>query len=138
MFYMYPPPKLKIMKKTSSALPPISVGVWFGLVPLGWIIIWVWLGQVVELGWVRWLGWIRLGGVGPVRMDGQVVGSGQVVGLGWAWWSCRVGSGRVGLGRVVGSRRVGWLGGWVRLGQVVGLVLISLSFKFHKYPTCLS
>ena len=103
------PPKLKIMKKTSSALPQISVGVWFGLVWLGWIIIWVWLGRVVELGSVGWLGWIRLGGVGPVRMDGQVVGSGQVVGLGWAWWSCQVGSGRVGLG-----------------------------FKFHKYPTCLS
>ena len=100
--------------------------------------IWVWLGWVVELGWVGWLGWIRLGGVGPVRMDGQVVGSGQVVGLGWAWWLCWVGSGRVGLGWVVGSHRVRWLGGWVRLGQVVGLVLISLSFKFHKYPTCLS
>ena len=49
----------------------------------------------------------------------------------------RVGwSGRVGLGGQVGS---GWVGsGQVRLGQVVGLVFISLSFKFHKNPTCLS
>ena len=64
----------------------------------------------VGLGLVGWSGWV---GLGWVRLGGWVRSGG------------RVGSGRDGSGQV-------------RLGQVVGLVFISLSFKFHKNPTCLS
>ena len=69
------------------------------------------------------------------------VGSGQVVRLGWVESGGPVGS----VGRLVrwsgGQGRLGQvrlLGGWVWFGQMVGLVFIILSFKFHKNMTCFS